>query len=74
MKLDDLASELQDKANKKMHHSSKANKKAETLDLSRLGAEIGLVLCSLALVSKRRYLWVLGLISGAASFVFFLLA
>lgn len=65
--LDEEADKLQKRAQLNLDLSVKENEKADLFDLSRLCAEIGLVLCSIALVSKRKFLWVLGIFFGFAS-------
>lgn len=65
--LDKKADTLQKEATQALNLSIKENKKADTLDLSRLCSEIGLVLCSIALVSKRRFLWFSGIAFGTCS-------
>ena len=48
----------------KMDDAHHAHHQADRLDLAHLGAEIGIVLCSLALLTKRKLFWFAGL--GAA--------
>ena len=62
--LDVEADKLQKEANRLLQRSIHENRKGDTLDLSRLCSELGLVLCSIALISKRRFLWVFGLLFG----------
>jgi hypothetical protein len=52
------AAKLEDKS-KHTHHL------ADHLDLAELGVELALVLCSLAVLTKRRAFWFAGIISGA---------
>jgi hypothetical protein len=44
------------------HH---AHEQADRLDVAHLAAEIGIVLCSLALLTKRRGFWLVGLATAA---------
>jgi hypothetical protein len=45
----------------KMADSEHAHHQADRLDYGHLGAEIGIVLCSLALLTKKKLFWLLGL-------------
>lgn len=45
----------------KMDDSHHAHEQANRLDFGHLGAEIGIVLCSLALLTKRKVFWFTGL-------------
>lgn len=49
----------------KMDDAHHAHEQANRLDVAHLGAEIGIVLCSLALLTKRKAFWFAGL--GAAA-------
>lgn len=55
------AEEHVNKAKEKFEHSHHAHLQADRLDYGHLGAEIGIVLCSLALLTKRRVFWFAGL-------------
>ena len=45
------------------HRSHYAHHQADRLDYAHLGAELGIVLCSLALLTKRRAFWLAGVLS-----------
>jgi len=49
---------------KKMDDSHYAHAQANRLDFAHLGAEIGIVLCSLALLTKRKVFWLTGLLAA----------
>src|SRR5207245_1527881 len=52
---------LVQKAKEHMDKSHHAHLQADRLDYGHLGAEIGIVLCSLSLLTKRRVFWLAGL-------------
>jgi hypothetical protein len=59
-----LTHDAEDKANgslKKMDDAHHAHEQANRLDFAHLGAEIGIVLCSLALLTKRKVFWFAGI-------------
>jgi hypothetical protein len=51
----------QDEAKAKIDESHHAHHQADRLDFGHLGSEIGIVLCSLALLTKRRSFWLAGI-------------
>ncbi|HEX4608341.1 MAG TPA: DUF4337 family protein [Urbifossiella sp.] len=51
----------------KMDAAHHAHDQADRLDVAHLAAEIGIVLCSLALLTKRRAFWFVGLVTAALS-------
>jgi len=51
----------QDEAQHKLDESHHAHHQADRLDYAHLGSEIGIVLCSLALLTKKRSFWFAGL-------------
>jgi len=60
-KLKDEAEDHVKQAKGKFDNSHFAHEQADRLDYGHLGAEIGIVLCSLALLTKRRIFWFAGL-------------
>ena len=52
---------LVQKAKDRVEESHYAHRQADNLDYGHLGAEIGIVLCSLALLTKRKIFWLAGL-------------
>ena len=48
----------------KMDDSHQAHAQANLLDFAHLGAEIGIVLCSLALLTKRKAFWLSGILAA----------
>src|SRR5262249_51384737 len=68
-KLDDLkgqATRLEDQAAEKRHESHFTHDQGGRFDLGELAVELGLVLCSVALLTKRREFWYAGIASPAA--------
>jgi hypothetical protein len=68
-KLDTLKTEaegLEDQARARRHDSHFAHDKGGRFDLGELAVEFGLVLCSVALLTKRAAFWYAGMISTAA--------
>lgn len=57
----------QEEAKGKLDESHHAHHQADRLDVAHLGAEIGIVLCSLALLTKRRAFWYLGIVSAVVA-------
>jgi hypothetical protein len=51
----------------KMDDAHHAHEQANRLDFGHLGAEIGIVLCSLALLTKRKMFWATGLFAAVAA-------
>jgi hypothetical protein len=68
-KLDRLMTEakaLEDQAKEQRHESHFAHEKSGRFDLGELAVEFGLVLCSVALLTKRAAFWYAGMIATAA--------
>jgi len=59
-------------ANDRMSESQHAHHQADRLDYGHLGSEIGIVLCSLALLTKKKSFWLAGL--GATALAIALVA
>jgi hypothetical protein len=59
------AVEFEGQAGKALRASYQAYRECERLDLSELGLELGLVLCSLAVLTKGVNFWYGGIVSGA---------
>jgi hypothetical protein len=55
---------LEHESGEKLVESEHLHHRAARLDLGELGVELALVLCSLAVLAKRRELWLLGIVSG----------
>lgn len=64
------AEKLEAEANGFEEHSKHTHHLADGLDLSELGVELSLVLCSLAVLTKRRPFWYVGILSGALGVAF----
>ncbi len=58
--------EIQDKAKEFENESAHAQRKADRFDLGEVFLEIALVITSLALLSRKRIFWFLGMASGLA--------
>ena len=56
--------EYQKAAKEKLEDSHVVHLRGDRFDLSELGVELGLVLCSLAVLTKRRGFWFTGLASA----------
>jgi hypothetical protein len=56
-KIEEDARKLEDKAEKLREHSKHTHHIGNYYDLGELAIEMGLVLCSIALISKERKLW-----------------
>jgi hypothetical protein len=68
-KLDELkgqAHALEAQAAEKRHESHFAHDKGSRFDLGELAVQLGLVLCSVAILTKRREFWYAGMIAAAA--------
>src|SRR5207253_8930404 len=59
----------QDESKVRMDDSHHAHAQANLLDFAHLGAEIGIVLCSLALLTKRKVFWFAGLLAALVAIV-----
>src|SRR5262245_20633052 len=55
------AEELQKKGHEKLHKSEHKHHQADRLDLGELGVELALVVCSVAILSKRKGFWYAGI-------------
>ncbi|MDY3555121.1 DUF4337 domain-containing protein [Gemmata sp. JC717] len=68
-KLGHTGHEKQTESLQKMSDAHHSHHQADRLDVAHLGAEIGIVLCSLALLTKRKAFWLAGLGSAALAVV-----
>lgn len=59
------AEEQQRESLKKLDESHHSHHQADRLDFAHLGAEIGIVLCSLTLLTKRKMFWLAGVVAAA---------
>ncbi len=69
-KLGHTGEDKQKQSLQKMDDAHHAHHQANRLDFAHLGAEIGIVLCSLALLTKRKLFWYLGLAAALVAIVF----
>ncbi len=58
--------EVEEQARDLEKESALAQRKADRFDLGEVFLEIALVICSLALLSRKRFYWLLGIVSGLA--------
>jgi hypothetical protein len=58
------AEEMQEQAKGKLEASEHEHHHGDRFDLSELGVEFGLVLCSLAVLTKRAPFWLVGMVSA----------
>ena len=58
--------EIEEQAKDFEKESARAQRKADRFDLGEVFLEVALVISSLALLSRKRVFWLLGIISGAA--------
>jgi hypothetical protein len=58
--------EIEEQAKDFEGESARAQRKADRFDLGEVFLEIALVISSLALLSRKRFYWFLGIISGVA--------
>lgn len=58
--------EIEEQAKDFENESARAQRKADRFDLGEVFLEVALVISSLALLSRKRVFWLLGMISGAA--------
>ena len=68
------SNDLLDEAKKRREESHHAHLQADYLDSGHLGLELGLVLCSIAVLTKRKAFWYSGAAVGALGFVASMLA
>ncbi len=61
--------EIEEQAKDFENESARAQRKADRFDLGEVFLEIALVISSLALLTKNRFYWLLGMLSGAAGLV-----
>jgi Domain of unknown function (DUF4337) len=61
------AEKLQEEAKEKEHEAHFSHERANWLDFGHLAAELGLILCSIALLTKKAEYWYSGLISAGLS-------
>jgi hypothetical protein len=60
------AKDKMDEAFAKLEESHKVHARADRFDFGELGLQLGVVLCSLAILTKSRAFWVLGIIGSVA--------
>jgi hypothetical protein len=65
-RLEEEAREFERQVREKRHESHFAHDKGGRFDLGELAVEFGLVLCSVALLTKRREFWYAGIVAAAA--------
>jgi uncharacterized membrane protein YcjF (UPF0283 family) len=58
--------DIEEQAKDLENESAKEHRKADRFDLGEVFLEVGLVICSLALLSGKRAFWFLGIVSGVA--------
>jgi len=63
-KLSRTGEDKQTSSLRKMDEAHHAHEQANRLDFAHLGAEIGIVLCSLALLTKRKVFWFTGVLAA----------
>jgi hypothetical protein len=63
--LQEQARELEQRAQEKRHESHFAHDKGSRFDLGELAVELGLVLCSIAILTKRLQFWYAGIVAAA---------
>ena len=63
------AEKLQEEAKKLQHDGHVSHISSNFFDLGELGIEIALVLCSVALLAKRKEFWLIGITVGALGFI-----
>ena len=68
-KLEKETHDLQVEAQKKLQESHEAHLRADRLDFGELGVELALILCSIAVLTKRRVFWYVGMTCGAVGVV-----
>jgi Domain of unknown function (DUF4337) len=66
---DDDAEKLQKEAEDLQHQGHIAHNSSNFFDLGELGIELALVLCSVALLAKRKAFWLIGIAVGALGFI-----
>jgi hypothetical protein len=64
-KLADEVTKMEEKAEEKLKESHAIHAKSTRFDLGELGLQFGVVLCSLAILTKGRGLWIAGLAASA---------
>jgi hypothetical protein len=70
--LDELtrqSQELEAKAKKFEHESHKIHEDVWWTDMGHLGLELGLVMCAVAVLTKQRFMWLVGILFGIAGTV-----
>ena len=68
-KYEEETKELEKKAKELNHEGHMAHLSSNFFDLGELGIEIALVLCSVALLAKRKAFWLTGIAVGALGFI-----
>jgi Domain of unknown function (DUF4337) len=69
LKAERRTKELQEASEKKIEESHELHKKTYWLDSGELGLQFGVVLCSLAILTRGRSLWFMGLLSAVVGAV-----
>ena len=64
-KMAEEVKEIEEEAKKKLEKSHEMHDKGDRFDYSELGLQFGVVLCSLAILTKSRGFWFAGLLSSA---------
>jgi hypothetical protein len=64
-KLDHEAKELDENIKEEQEKSHHAHRKSDFYDLGEMGVELALVVCSVAILTRRRGFWIAGLALGA---------
>jgi uncharacterized membrane protein YcjF (UPF0283 family) len=64
--LEERTKKKQEEAQQRLHDSHLAHARADRFDYGELGVELGLVLCSLAVLTKRRGFWYSGIATTLA--------
>jgi hypothetical protein len=62
--LRDEAVEFEKEAREKQHQSEEAHHRGDRFDIAQLGVELALVLCSIAVLTKKAGFWFAGIASG----------
>jgi hypothetical protein len=73
-KMAEEVKEIEEEATKKLENSHEMHAKGDLFDYSELGLQFGVVLCSLAILTKSRGFWFVGLVASAVGAVIALAA
>jgi hypothetical protein len=66
---DRRAEQLEHEAREKQHASEEAHHRGDRFDLAQLAVELALVLCSIAVLTKRAAFWYSGIVAGCVGLV-----